>query len=41
VAIAAEEEIKVIDEVSSMQQQTNERLQKLSNQVNDVYNLIK
>lgn len=41
VAIVAEEEIKVMDEVSSLQQKTNENLKALSNQVNDVYNMIK
>jgi hypothetical protein len=41
VAIVAEEEIKVIDEVCSIQQQTGDRLKELRNQVNDVYNLIK
>lgn len=41
VAVVAEEQIKVIDEVSSRQLRTDERLKNLSNQVNDVYKMIR
>ena len=40
VAIAAEEEIKVIDEVNYMQKKTNEHLKKVSAKVDSVYNMI-
>lgn len=41
VAVAAEEQINVIDEVSSLRLQTNDRLKKLSSQVDDVYKMIR
>lgn len=41
VAVVAEEEIKVIDEVRTMQEKTNEHLKRVSSQVNSVYDMIK
>lgn len=41
VAIVAEEEVKMIDGVNAIQEKTNKRIEKLSNQVNDVYSMIK
>lgn len=40
VAIVAEEEIKVIDEVYDMQKKTNEHLKQVSRQIDSVYNMI-
>ncbi len=41
VAIVAEEEVKVIDEISSIQIQTRERLNSLSSQVNEINSMIR
>lgn len=40
VAVVAEEEIKVINEVHTMQEKTNEHLKRVSSQVNAVYDMI-
>lgn len=41
IAITAAEEVKVIDEIKIIQEKTNQKIENLSNQVNDVYGLIK
>lgn len=41
VAITVVEEVKMIDEINMIQEKTNKKIENLSNQVNDVYCLIK